>query len=216
MSKNPLAVLGPVLQKDPTSVGDLAQATTRTITGTTRTVSPSQEIRTVAGDAVDKIETAVTSQPRKLNNFGKVVLGTGAVGVGGAGFGLNEILDALAQMPPEERLNVINELAASNPELAEELRQVNNAIAGRSLGVQKFGRNLTGERNAMSDATVTSTVDSLLNPDANEAMQMLDTTYALVRQRMSLAQIKALQFIINNCTESNLNVLEDRWLAHAR
>lgn len=169
-------------------------------------------VRTVAPAAVQNIENVVAKDPRKLSQFGKIVLGTTAVGGVAGGVAIDNIIDSLHEMPPVDRMEAINELGQQFPEIAEDLRSVNNALAKeqRASGAASYTENRFGDNNIIADRSVTG-VSSILDPNINEVQQMLDTTYRQVRSRMPLQTIKALQWLINNCSEDNLNVLEDRY-----
>lgn len=169
-------------------------------------------VRSVAPAAVQSIETVVSKDPRKLSQFGKIVLGTTAVGGVAGGVAIDNIIDGLSEMPPVDRMEAINELGQQFPELAEDLRSVNNALAKeqRAHGAASYTENHFGDNNIIVDQSVAG-VSSILDPNINEVQQMLDTTYRQVRSRMPLQTIKALQWLINNCSEENLNVLEDRY-----
>lgn len=170
-----------------------------------------ETVRSTAPAAVQSIEEVVSKDPRKLSQFGKIVLGTTAVGGVAGGVAIDNIIDGLSEMPPVDRMEAINELGKQFPEIAEDLRSVNNALAKqqRAHGVASYTENRFGN-NIIADQSVAG-VSSILDPNINEVQQMLDTTYRQVRSRMPLQTIKALQWLINNCSEENLNVLEDRY-----
>lgn len=171
-----------------------------------------EKVRTVAPAAVENIEKVVSKDPRKLSRLGKAVVGTTAVGGVAGGVVIDDIIDNLSDLPPVDRMEAINELGQQFPEIAEDLRSVNNALAQeqRASGAASYTPNLFGDNNIIADSSVAG-VASILDPNINEVQQLLDTTYRQVRSRMPLQTIKALQWLINNCNEENLNVLEDRY-----
>lgn len=170
------------------------------------------QVRTVAPAAVKGIEAAAAKNPRSLSTLGKAVIGTTAVGGIAAGTQIDDIINGLNEMAPVDRMEVVNSVGEQFPEIAENLRSVNNALAQqqRQNGAAQYQPNHFGEHNIIADKSVPG-ISDFLDPSINEVHQMLDSTYAKVRSRMSLDQIKALQWLINNCNEENLNVLEDRW-----
>lgn len=170
------------------------------------------QVRSAAPAAVTNLEAAAAKNSRSLSTLGKAVVGTTAVGGIAAGTQIDDIINGLNEMAPVDRMDVINSVGEQFPEIAEDLRSVNNALAQqqRHDGAAHYQRNTFGDRNIMADKSV-SGISQFLDPSVNEVQQMLDTTYAKVRARMSLDQIKALQWLINNCNEDNLNVLEDRF-----
>lgn len=170
------------------------------------------KVRSVTPAAVQNIEKAVAADTRKLSQFGKVVLGTTAVGGVAGGIAIDNIIDGLSDMTPVDRMEAINELGQQFPEVAEDLRSVNNALAQeqRNSGVAHFAQNRFGDSNIIADRSVAG-ISEMLDPNMNEVQQLLDTTYRQVRSRMPLSTIKALQWLVNNCSEENLNVLEDRY-----
>lgn len=183
---------------------------TRTVIDVTPRVA--EKVRAVAPAAVQSIETAVAANPRKLSQFGKIVLGTTAVGGVAGGVAIDSIIDGLSDMTPIDRMEAINELGQQFPELAEDMRSVNNALAQeqRAHGTAHFAPNHFGDNNIIADRSVAG-INQMLDPNMNEVQQLLDTTYRQVRSRMPLSTIKALQWLVNNCSEENLNVLEDRY-----
>lgn len=170
------------------------------------------QVRTVAPAAVQSLEAAAAKNPRSLSTLGKAVVGTTAVGGVAAGVQIDDIINGLNEMTPVDRMEVVNNVGEKFPEIAEDLRSVNNALAQqqRQTGAAQYQPNRFGDNNIIADKSVAG-ISEFLDPTVNEVNQMLDSTYAKVRSRMSLDQIKALQWLINNCNEDNLSVLEDRW-----
>lgn len=159
-----------------------------------------------------------TEAAKKTENLRKAIIGTGAVaGTSVAGLGAYELYELWADMEPQDRVTVAAEVGDASPELSGLLRQANNEIASDSRAMDgdfaHYQQNNFGETHTYADRTVPGLPQGLLDPVRNEYEQALDSTYALVRDRNSLARIKAFQFIINNCSETDLNVLEDRYVS---
>lgn len=166
--------------------------------------------------AVSQLAEA-TANAKKEDILRKALVGTGVVtGTAVAGFGAYELYDLWAELPAQERVAVAGEVGDAAPEIADLLRDANNQIASETRAndgdFASYQPNRFGETHSYADRSV-SGFGSVLDPQMNELQQALDTTYALVRDRSSLARIKAEQFIYNNCSESDLNVLEDRYVA---
>lgn len=158
-----------------------------------------------------------TAKAKKEDILRKAIVGTGVVtGTAVAGFGAYELYDVWAELPAQDRVSVAGEVGDAAPEIAELLRAANNQIASESRNIEgdfaSYQPNRFGETHSYADRSVSGFGD-VLDPRMNELQQAFDTTYALVRDRSSLARIKAEQFIYNNCSESDLNVLEDRYVA---
>lgn len=168
-------------------------------------------VRATAPAAVDNVASVIAKNPAKLSNFGKAVLGGTAITGVAVGVGGDNLVDLLASKPPTERLDIMNDLANSYPELSGDLRDVNNAIAQMSrLDAASYVPNLYGETHVAVVPQESSPFDLLLDPEVNERNQMLDTTWAISRNRMSLTELKALKFNLG-LSEENMNVLEDRF-----
>lgn len=158
-----------------------------------------------------------TAKAKKEEILRKAIVGTGVVtGTAVAGFGAYELYELWAELPAQDRVSVAAEVGDAAPEMADLLRSANNQVASEGRAMEgdfaSYQPNRFGETHSYADRTV-SGFGNLLDPQMNELQQAFDTTYALVRDRSSLARIKAEQFIYNNCSESDLNVLEDRYVA---
>lgn len=159
------------------------------------------------------------SNPANQTNFRKALVGAGVVGAGAAGFGINELIDAWAALPPAERVEIAGGMMDPNAPGDDPIYLANNelAAAGREVGVQQYAPNMYGETHLAADTTLDgSAYAAFFDPAMHEMTQLIQSTYELVRARDSLQLILARQFLSNNLTQEQLNVCEERYLASRR
>lgn len=151
----------------------------------------------------------------KVAKMRKALVATGAVsGSVVAGLGVLDLLNIWEAFPPAERVEAAANIAQEIPESAETIKEANNLLADANrLQPLSYNRDLFGETHIASDNSVASQFSDLLDPQKNEEVQMLDSTYALARAGKTYARLCAEKFVYNNLTAADIQVLEDRYNA---
>lgn len=158
---------------------------------------------------------ALVNTEDKVAKVRKALIATGAVsGSAVAGLGILDLLNIWEAFPPAERVEAAGTIAQEVPEAADTIKEANNLLAeANRLKPVSYNRELFGETHIAADQSVASQFSDLLDPQRNEQSQMLDTTYALARAGMTYSRLCAIKWVVNNLTEADMQVLEDRYNA---